>query len=216
MPEPDDTLPLFGESEFPPPPPPPPPAPAAAPAAAPARGTAPLAERMRPRALDEVLGQARLIGPEGTLRRLLEAGYLPSLILHGPPGSGKTTLARLLAEASDASFVAFSAVSEGVPRLREIVKEAEARRRSGGRTLIFVDEIHRLNKGQQDFLLPFVESGLLTLIGATTEHPAFEVLSQVFGCVGPLCVLFSVSQDGQVSDFRRQSADDSRPLRAAA
>ena len=140
-----------------------------------AEPTAPLAERMRPRSLDEIVGQEHLVGPEGTLRRLLEAGHLPNLILHGPPGSGKTTLARAVAEAVEAEFVPFSAVSEGVPRLREIVKEAEAARRAGRRTLLFIDEIHRLNKAQQDFLLPFMESGLVTLIGATTEHPAFEI-----------------------------------------
>ncbi len=139
--------------------------------------SAPLAERMRPRTLDDVVGQASLAGPEGTLRRLLAAGHLPNLILHGPPGSGKTTLARVIASQSGMSFVPFNAVSEGVPRLREVVKEAEARRKGGRGTLLFVDEIHRLNKGQQDFLLPWVESGLLTLVGATTEHPAFEINS---------------------------------------
>jgi putative ATPase len=169
----DDTLPLFGDE------------PAAAPeaparasgafASSAARAGAPLAERMRPRTLDEVVGQEHLAGPEGTLRRLLRAGHLPNLILHGPPGSGKTTLARVIAEEAEATFVPFSAVSEGVPRLREVVKEAEQRRRGGRGTLVFVDEIHRLNKGQQDFLLPFIENGLLTLIGATTEHPGFEI-----------------------------------------
>jgi putative ATPase len=130
---------------------------------------------MRPRSLDEVVGQPHLVGPDGLLRRLLGAGHLPSLILHGPPGSGKTTLARLLAGEVEAAFVSFNAVSEGVPRLREVVKEARERQRAGRRTLLFIDEIHRLNKGQQDFLLPFVESGLLSLIGATTEHPGFEI-----------------------------------------
>jgi putative ATPase len=136
---------------------------------------APLAERMRPRTLDEIVGQADLVGPEGLLRRLQEGAHFPSLILHGPPGSGKTTLGRLLAITTGAEFVPFNAVSEGVPRLREIVKGAREWRKAGRRTLLFVDEIHRLNKGQQDFLLPFVESGLVTLVGATTEHPAFEV-----------------------------------------
>jgi putative ATPase len=144
-------------------------------AAPPARADAPLAERMRPRTLDDVVGQRHLAGPDGTLRKLLSAGHLPNLILHGPPGSGKTTLARVIAGVSGASFVPFNAVSEGVPRLREVVKEAEARRKGGRRTLLFVDEIHRLNKGQQDFLLPAMESGLLILVGATTEHPAFEI-----------------------------------------
>ena len=136
---------------------------------------APLAERMRPRRLDEVVGQEELVGSTGFIRRLVEGGSLPSLILHGPPGSGKTTLGRLLAEAIGAEFIPFSAVSEGVPRLREIVKAAAERQRAGRHSLLFVDEIHRLNKGQQDFLLPHVESGLLTLVGATTEHPSFEV-----------------------------------------
>ena len=158
------------------------------PPAAPSRGessapavdpSAPLAERMRPRTLDEIVGQQHLVGPEGTLRRLMAAGHLPNLILHGPPGSGKTTLSRVIATDSDASFVPFSAVSEGVPRLREVVKEAEARRKAGRHTLLFIDEIHRFNKGQQDFLLPWIESGLMTLIGATTEHPAFEINSAV-------------------------------------
>ena len=170
----DDTLPLFpGDRSTNPPP-------AAgndedALPAAEIAADAPLAERMRPRTLDEIAGQDALAGPEGTLRRLLHPGPIPSLILHGPPGSGKTTLARVLSRETDATFVPFSAVSEGVPRLREIVKAAEQRRRGARRTLLFVDEIHRLNKGQQDFLLPFVESGLLILVGATTEHPAFEV-----------------------------------------
>src|SRR5690606_27335835 len=165
----DDTLPLF------------PGAPGDAPAPGPsdpvkeAPSSAPLAERMRPRTLDEIVGQPSLVGAQGTLRRLLHPGPIPSLILHGPPGSGKTTLARVLSRETDAVFVPFSAVSEGVPRLREIVKTAELQQKAGRRTLLFVDEIHRLNKGQQDFLLPFVESGLVTLVGATTEHPAFEV-----------------------------------------
>jgi putative ATPase len=130
---------------------------------------------MRPRSLDEILGQADLVGPAGFIRRVHAGGKIPSLILHGPPGTGKTTLGRLLARLAGAEFVPFNAVSEGVPRLREIVKTARDWRRAGRHTLLFVDEIHRLNKGQQDFLLPFVESGLLTLVGATTEHPGFEV-----------------------------------------
>ncbi|CAN5846015.1 replication-associated recombination protein A [soil metagenome] len=133
---------------------------------------APLAQRMRPRTLDEIVGQHTLVA---TLRRLLAAGHLPNLILHGPPGTGKTTLAHVVAAEIDADFVPFSAVSEGVPRLREIVKQAEKLRSAGRRTLLFVDEIHRLNRGQQDFLLPFVESGLLSLVGATTEHPGFAI-----------------------------------------
>lgn len=139
------------------------------------RRDAPLADRMRPASLDEIVGQEMLVGTDGFVRRLERSGRMPSLILHGPPGSGKTTLGRLLAGSVGARFVPFNAVSEGVPRLREIVKAARESQRAERRTLLFVDEIHRLNKGQQDFLLPFVESGLLTLVGATTEHPSFEV-----------------------------------------
>ncbi|HET7275483.1 MAG TPA: replication-associated recombination protein A [Longimicrobiaceae bacterium] len=160
----DPDLTLFPDASEPPPPAPPT-----------VDSDAPLPERMRPRSIDEMVGQDALLGPSGTLRRLLASGRVPSLILHGPPGSGKTTLARLIAAQVDAVFVPFSAVSEGVPRLREIVKEARLRQKANQRTLLFVDEIHRLNKGQQDFLLPYVESGLVTLVGATTEHPAFEV-----------------------------------------
>ncbi|HEX5465798.1 MAG TPA: AAA family ATPase, partial [Candidatus Limnocylindrales bacterium] len=136
----------------------------------------PLAARMRPRSLDELVGQERLVGPQGALRRQVEAGHLGSMILWGPPGSGKTTLARLLAGAAGAHFATLSAVMSGVADVRAAIAAAAQRQASGeGTTVLFVDEIHRFNKGQQDALLPHVEEGTITLIGATTENPYYEV-----------------------------------------
>lgn len=136
---------------------------------------APLAERLRPRTLDEVVGQEHLTGPGKPLRVMLENGRLASMIFWGPPGTGKTTLARILANGVDARFVAMSAVSAGVKEVREAVKQAQEAVSAGRPTVLFLDEVHRFNKAQQDALLPHVESGLLTLIGATTENPSFEV-----------------------------------------
>ena len=140
-------------------------------------GAAPLAERLRPKSLDEVIGQQHLLGPGKPLRVAFESGRLHSMILWGPPGTGKTTLARLMADAFDAQFIAMSAVLGGVKDIREAVERALAAQAQGRRTVIFVDEVHRLNKSQQDAFLPHVESGLLTFIGATTENPSFEVNS---------------------------------------
>jgi putative ATPase len=136
----------------------------------------PLPERMRPRSLDEFVGQEQLVGQGRVLRRLAEgSGRLPSLVLWGPPGTGKTTLARLLAETSSARFVQLSAVFSGVKELRAAIAEARDARRIGESTILFIDEIHRFNKAQQDALLPAVEDGTVVLIGATTENPSFEV-----------------------------------------
>jgi putative ATPase len=138
---------------------------------------APLAERLRPKTLDEVIGQQHLLGPGRPLRVAFESGRLHSMILWGPPGVGKTTLARLMADAFDAQFIAMSAVLGGVKDIRDAVERAQAARAQGRRTVVFVDEVHRFNKSQQDAFLPHVESGLFTFIGATTENPSFEVNS---------------------------------------
>ena len=136
---------------------------------------APLADRLRPRRLDEVVGQEHVTGPAGPIGRMVAAGALSSLILWGPPGTGKTSIARLLADAVDLRFVPLSAVFSGVADLKKIFAEAKAQARSGQRTLLFVDEIHRFNRAQQDGFLPFVEDGTVTLVGATTENPSFEL-----------------------------------------
>lgn len=137
----------------------------------------PLADRLRPQKLLDVAGQEHLVGPDGALTRLLNAKRLPSIILWGPPGVGKTTIARLLAQEVDLEFEAISAIFSGVKDLRAAFDRAEARRKVGKGTLLFVDEIHRFNKAQQDGFLPFVESGVVTLVGATTENPSFEINS---------------------------------------
>ncbi len=141
------------------------------------RADAPLAERLRPRTLDEVIGQRQLLAPGKPLRAAFDAGRLHSMILWGPPGVGKTTLARLVANAFDAEFIQISAVLGGVKDIREAVDRAQIARRIGRASIVFVDEVHRFNKAQQDAFLPHVESGLFTFIGATTENPSFEVNS---------------------------------------
>jgi putative ATPase len=175
---------------------------------------APLAERMRPRTLEEYVGQTRVLGPGRLLKQIVERKALPSLILWGPPGCGKTTLAHLLAKTVRAPFVAFSAVLSGVKELRQILDEAqEERRRSGVATILFVDEIHRFNKAQQDAFLPHVESGLITLIGATTENPSFEVIAPLLSRAR-VVVLEALGSDDLILLLRRALADEEHGLGA--
>ena len=147
-------------------------------------GDIPLAERLRPATLDEVAGQRHLLGPGKPLRLAFQSGKLHSMILWGPPGVGKTTLARLMAQAFDADFVALSAVFSGVKDIREAIAAAQAAKARGRHTILFVDEVHRFNKAQQDAFLPYVEQGLVTFIGATTENPSFEVNSALLSRAG--------------------------------
>ncbi|MGH2488339.1 MAG: AAA family ATPase, partial [Candidatus Limnocylindria bacterium] len=138
---------------------------------------APLAARLRPANLEQFVGQRHLVGPEGALLQVVRPGYLPSLVFWGPPGSGKTTLARLVADQAGGAWRQLSAVTSGVADVRALVAEAQARREAGGRTVLFIDELHRFNKAQQDALLPHVEDGSITLLGATTENPYYELNS---------------------------------------
>jgi putative ATPase len=175
---------------------------------------APLADRMRPRTLDEIVGQEHLIGPGKVLRRALEDGALHSMILWGPPGTGKTTLARLMADVAGARFVPFSAVLAGVKEVRQVMAEAEAEGgRRGRRTILFLDEIHRFNKAQQDAFLPYVEKGTIILIGATTENPSFEVNGALLSRCR-VYVLQPLSELDLVSILERALADKERGLGA--
>jgi len=164
---------------------------------------APLAERLRPRTLAEVIGQAHLLGQGKPLAMAFQSGQLHSMILWGPPGVGKTTLARLMADAFAADFIAISAVFSGIKEIREAVARAEVTRaRSGRRTILFVDEVHRFNKAQQDAFLPYVEGGLLTFVGATTENPSFEVNSALLSRAS-VYVLHPLSADEMAQLFER-------------
>ena len=171
----------------------------------------PLAARMRPRTLDEIVGQRHLLAPGKPLREAIEKGTVSSMIFWGPPGTGKTTIARVIAQYTDREFVPFSAVTEGVPRVREIVGEAEGRRRLGRGTILFADEIHRFNKAQQDAFLPHVEAGTITLIGATTENPSFEINGALLSRVR-VFVLQSLTPDDIRLLVQRALADDERGL----
>ncbi len=176
------------------------------------RRRAPLAERMRPRTLDEVVGQRRLLAPGAFFRQVIEAGDVPSMILWGPPGSGKTTLARLLAERAGAALATLSATASGLREVREAVAAAEERLKFEGRpTILFIDEIHRFNKAQQDALLPHIEAGTVRLIGATTENPSFEVIAPLLSRAKVL-VLEPLAQEDLEAILARALADEERGL----
>jgi putative ATPase len=172
----------------------------------------PLADRMRPRSLDEFVGQSHVLGPGKPLRQAIEGGQLHSLILWGPPGTGKTTLARLIAQRADAQFIALSAVMAGVKDIRAAVETARAARQNSGKpTLLFLDEVHRFNKTQQDTFLPFLEDGTLIFVGATTENPSFEVVSALLSRAR-VYVLKSLSVEDIAALLRSALADEQRGL----
>ncbi len=174
---------------------------------------APLAARMRPQTLAEYVGQQHIVGEGRALRRAIENDSVPSMILWGPPGTGKTTLAEVIARSTDSNFVAISAVSAGVADLRAVVADAQRARALGKRTVLFIDEIHRFNKAQQDAVLPYVEDGTISLIGATTENPSFEVNSALLSR-SRVFVLHALSDEDVTTLVRRALADSERGLGA--
>jgi putative ATPase len=176
------------------------------------KGASPLAERMRPRTLEEVVGQEKVVGEGGFLRRAIAADRVPSLIFWGPPGTGKTTLARIIATVTSSHFVPFSAVTSGIKEVKEVMAEAVRLRKSQGRrTLLFVDEIHRFNRAQQDAFLPYVESGDVVLVGATTENPSFELNAALLSRCRVI-VLEPLRPESLAEMMRRALADPERGL----
>jgi len=171
----------------------------------------PLADRLRPARLDEVVGQEHLTGPDGAIGRMVAAGRLSSIVLWGPPGTGKTTIARLLADAVGLRFAAISAVFSGVADLKRVFAEARDHARTGKRTLLFVDEIHRFNRAQQDGFLPFVEDGTVTLVGATTENPSFEINAALLSRAQVL-ILHRLGADALDTLLARAEEAEARPL----
>src|SRR5262250_978212 len=174
-------------------------------------GLQPLAERMRPRSLDEFIGQEKLLGPGKPLRMQIESDNICSMLFWGPPGCGKTTLARVIARLTHADFVAFSAVLAGIKEIKDVMAAAEYKARSGYRTIVFVDEVHRFNKAQQDAFLPHVEAGHITFIGATTENPSFEVISPLLSRT-KVYILEPLTTPQIVELLRRALADKDRGL----
>jgi putative ATPase len=172
---------------------------------------APLADRLRPRSLDEVVGQEHLTGPDGAIGRMVAAGKLSSMILWGPPGTGKTSIARLLADAVGLRFIALSAVFSGVADLKKVFAEAKVAAKAGKRTLLFVDEIHRFNRSQQDGFLPYVEDGTITLVGATTENPSFELNAALLSRCQVL-ILHRLGSDALCDLLERAEALTEAPL----
>src|SRR5947199_6579262 len=176
------------------------------------RAPAPLAERIRPRTFAELLGQDELLAPGRPLREAIERDLLQSIVLWGPPGTGKTTLARIIADTTKARFISFSAVLAGIKEIRDVMAEAERiRRGTGRRTIVFIDEIHRFNKAQQDAFLPRVEAGDIALIGATTENPSFEVNAALLAR-SKVFVLRGLTADETTAILTRALADPDRGL----